>query len=741
MNIFKRIISYSPYLLLLLVVVPVFAHAEIFSLKGVLWSFVNNVFGFLIGAAGVLLDFAVNEYVIGFGETWGIGGTGVGGAIDMSWAIVRDIFNITFIFGLVWLGFKMILRTDDSNTRRTLVTLIIAALLVNFSLFITKFVVDFSNILATEIAVAFTETGGDAQISSAFMQLFGLTSIWQSGDFVSQGVDSKSYMYIFGTAMVFMIGAFTFAAGGIMLIIRFAALCIYMVFSPLMFLGFVFPGLKNISRSYWKGFLGRAFFAPAYLMLLYLSAFVMGSYNKQAAEFSEAFSGSNEMAVADTIGPFMLISVFLIASVVVAGKMSTTGASTAMSLGNNLRGRAQRLVKNTAIGTGRFAARQTAGRAARGVSNASERTRRSLDRGLATRANGGIVSKAFARGLDRTLGSGLRAAENASVAGSETKAQRRTRANEQNARLNTVRQQADRGSTVTTELARAKTNKPNPNRKEEDHEKARENRAEAMKNIGNQVRRMSDEEVLSLDQETIESPEFAQHLTDSHVKALRESGKYTNKQASEISKTRDTGMIDTTSEALDSTNASAEELNGALDQLTQNIQSMPVERLSSMGTATLTDQRVASNLTETQLEGMKTSGRFTSEDMTNIRAARENGLGAIASGNAPEIANTENTENHTSAMRKRGEKLFQGSAQTAGQLPASVYTEKGMVSNITPSALQQRVRNGLSDADASTIESNINEYLASRSVSEGEKRAWRTWSEKSTEGARFNFTT
>jgi hypothetical protein len=351
------------------------------------------------------------------------------------------------------------------------------------------------------------------------------------------------------------------------------------------------------------------------------------------------------------------------------------------------------------------------------------------------------VSKAFARGLDRTLGSGLRAAENASVAGSETKAQRRTRANEQNARLNTVRQQADRGSTVTTELARAKTNKPNPNRKEEDHEKARENRAEAMKNIGNQVRRMSDEEVLSLDQETIESPEFAQHLTDSHVKALRESGKYTNKQASEISKTRDTGMIDTTSEALDSTNASAEELNGALDQLTQNIQSMPVERLSSMGTATLTDQRVASNLTETQLEGMKTSGRFTSEDMTNIRAARENGLGAIASGNAPEIANTENTENHTSAMRKRGEKLFQGSAQTAGQLPASVYTEKGMVSNITPSALQQRVRNGLSDADASTIESNINEYLASRSVSEGEKRAWRTWSEKSTEGARFNFTT
>jgi hypothetical protein len=304
-----------------------------------------------------------------------------------------------------------------------------------------------------------------------------------------------------------------------------------------------------------------------------------------------------------------------------------------------------------------------------------------------------------------------------------------------------VGQQTERNNAIAAALALAQSNRPDENKSDDEQGAARKTRTEAINTIGNQVRRMGDDEVLKLDQETLASPEFARHLTDSHIKALRESGKYTNEQARAISTTRDTGMIDTTSEALDTTNASTEELNGALDQLTQNIQSMPIERLSGMGAATLSNQRVASNLTETQLEGMKNSGRFTSEDMTTIRAARENGLGAIASGNAPGISNTANGANHTAAMRKRGENLFQGSAQTAGQLPASVYTEKGVVSNITPSALQQRVRNGLSDADASKIETNINEYLASRAASEGEKRAWRAWSDKSTEGARFKFIT
>jgi len=389
MNLLKRIVSYSPYLLILFVV-PVFADAQGVGeaihggIKNVLWTFVNNIFGTLIAWAGITLDYAVNQYVIGFGSQWR---GGVGGAIDMSWGIVRDVFNITFIFGLIWLGFKMILNSGDSSTRRTLITLIMAALLVNFSLFITKFVVDFTNILSTEIAQSFIQSdasevgessadGGDGvEISQAFMQLFGLTGVWQSPAGAPNEEDDMSgvsYMYIFGTAIVFLIGAFTFATGAIMLIIRFAALCIFMVFSPLMFLGWVFPGMQSVSSKYWSGFLGRAFYAPAYLMLIYLAAFVMGSYNDSASGFRAAtsqrgnsfngdtFGSAAEVSqIASTLGPFLLTCVFLIASVVVAGKMSADGAATTIKMGQNIRRRTQNGLrngaKNTAVWTGRTA--------------------------------------------------------------------------------------------------------------------------------------------------------------------------------------------------------------------------------------------------------------------------------------------------------------------------------------------------------------------------------------------------
>jgi len=523
-----------------------------------------------------------------------------------------------------------------------------------------------------------------------------------------------------------------------MLIIRFAALCILMVFSPLMFLGWVFPGLSSISRSYMSQFLGRAFFAPAYLMLIYLSAFIMGSYNKSASDFAAAFAGNDPAATAASMGPFLLICVFLIASVVVAGKMSTTGASTTISIGRNIQGRAQRVVKNTAAGTGRFAARNTVGRGARVVSDASERTRRSLDRSLSTRAQGNAFNRAIARGLDRTVGATLRASENASVAGSETKAQQRKRIEEQQQKFNTTAQETTRSTELAAALAVAQANRPDESKSADEQKAAREARAEALNTISNQVRRMGDNEVLNLDQETLASPEFAQHLTDSHIKALRESGKYTNEQARTISTTRDTGMIDTTSEALNSTNASAEELSNALDQLTQNIQSMPVERLSGMDVNTLTNQRVASNLTETQLEGMKNSGRFTASQITQIRTSRETGLAAIANGNAPGIVNGTNPD-RGDVLRSRGGRLFQGSAQAAGQLPVSVYTAQNSASLITPSALSQRVRNGLSEIDAQAIQANIQNYL-DRAGSARERNAWSKWTETSTEGSRFNFT-
>ena len=138
--------------------------------------------------------------------------------------------------------------------------------------------------------------------------------------------------------------------------IRYAVLSVYMVLSPLMFLGWVFPGLQSVSSKYWRGFLGRAFFAPVYILMLYFAAFILRAFYSVnnslfgAPQMGELFSGSDTSINATfsaTLPPFILSIIFLIAALVIANKLGAEGASQAVKLGGNIANRARRGVVNT----------------------------------------------------------------------------------------------------------------------------------------------------------------------------------------------------------------------------------------------------------------------------------------------------------------------------------------------------------------------------------------------------------
>lgn len=331
------------------------------GLQGLLYSIVNVVFGTLAGLAGLLLNEAVGTYVVGFGNLYAT--SGLGYTIDNLWSTVRDIFNLTFIFGLVYIGFKMIFNSGDSSARRMLGSLVLAALLVNFSLFITKFVIDFSNIAAAQLAAGFNNAGTYA-VSDGFMNIMGISSLFSTGGSLADMTTSKGFAFIFGSLILYIVAAFVFAAGGILLIIRFAVLNIYMILSPLMFLGMVFPGFSNVSREYWQGFLGRAFFAPAYILMLYFAHQILVNMKGVAggtAQFSEVFGSSDPTAsFAGTIPYFILTAVFMIAALVVAQKMGAQGATSALSIGKRMSTGTRKYVQGKA-GSATFGAAASVG--------------------------------------------------------------------------------------------------------------------------------------------------------------------------------------------------------------------------------------------------------------------------------------------------------------------------------------------------------------------------------------------
>ena len=178
------------------------------------------------------------------------------------------------------------------------------------------------------------------------------------------------------------------------------------------------------------------------------------------------------------------------------------------------------------------------------------------------------------------------------------------------------------------------------------------------------------------------------------------------------------------------------------------------------------------NLSEKQLGALQESGKFDTKAMEDIRAARERGLMAVASGNLTatmqnrvvddngtvsyELPKDKDGKNQERALvgggaenenvdaafvKKQQENVFTSrNTQQAGELPVAIFTQPDMAKHITPQALEQRMRNGfVSDNDKKAIEENVKQYLASNEASSGDRKKWKNWTERNTIGAGFDF--
>ena len=76
--------------------------------------------------------------------------TSANSMIAVGWTTIRDLINLFFIFILLYAAISTILQYGDYQLKNVLAKIIIAALLINFSLMIGKMVIDASHILAWE---------------------------------------------------------------------------------------------------------------------------------------------------------------------------------------------------------------------------------------------------------------------------------------------------------------------------------------------------------------------------------------------------------------------------------------------------------------------------------------------------------------------------------------------------------------------------------------------------------------
>ena len=328
-----------------------------------------GLFGMLVWAAGVFLNYAVNFAVIKMGAN-------VSGipAINAAWGTVRDVANILFIFALLFIGIATILQIESYGAKKLLASLIIAALLINFSLFFTKVIIDASNKLATEfysmmaIPQCTAQFGVcDSGLSDRFMSALKLQTIYDAnaGTRMLPGVNTEAAALSFGKifwigifgSIFLIITAFIFFAAALLIGIRFAVLIILMVLSPIGFAASVLPATAKFAGQWWDTLFKQAFFAPAYLLMTYLSLVIISSADfitksGTAINYAGALSGDQgaEKTMALTLMNFLVVTVFMVASLIIATKLGAYGAKGMSDMGSNLRKWGQGVVGRNTVG-------------------------------------------------------------------------------------------------------------------------------------------------------------------------------------------------------------------------------------------------------------------------------------------------------------------------------------------------------------------------------------------------------
>lgn len=254
------------------------------------------------------------------------------------------------------IGIATILRVESYGARRLLATLIVVALLVNFSLFFTGVIIDVSNALATVIFNSLPVVACDAAsvdcagegISNIVMNNLHLSSLFNlntaTGNIDIQQIDStlsvgKIFLLTFLGSIFLLLTAFVFFAAAILLSVRFVVLIILMIFSPLAFVGMILPATQSYARKWWTTLFNQSFFAPLFLLMVWISITLydsglgssLGVDSNTAATYANIANGNDSSAV--IVLNFMIIMIFMVASLVIAKQLGAYGSSTVMEIG------------------------------------------------------------------------------------------------------------------------------------------------------------------------------------------------------------------------------------------------------------------------------------------------------------------------------------------------------------------------------------------------------------------------
>ncbi|PIT92713.1 MAG: hypothetical protein COU08_00935 [Candidatus Harrisonbacteria bacterium CG10_big_fil_rev_8_21_14_0_10_42_17] len=272
--------------------------------------------------------------------------------VTIGFRIALNLANLGFILAVIMIAFGTILRIEQYQLKKTFVRLVIAAILINFSLLIAGGILDFSNIVSDSFfarLVSVEPDGSPGDPSEFSGTLSNALNLQNDIEIDTSKIDttikaSQDLLILFINFCVTIafntIVLITFAALALMIMARYIALVILLVIMPLTWFFWVIPSLSGLASQWWRSFLRWTLFLPAVSFFIYLtliSADEITTTIDRRGNQSEAISQVNDSFLFLASGAQIIINGIVLSGLLIGGlyaaqQMGITGAGAAVGI-------------------------------------------------------------------------------------------------------------------------------------------------------------------------------------------------------------------------------------------------------------------------------------------------------------------------------------------------------------------------------------------------------------------------
>ncbi len=292
-----------------------------------------TICSWILWICGQIFEFTLKYSIINFKDfltpnsTTGMDGPPYLSSITTIWRTFRDLINITYIFILLYTAIGTILNLEGVNYEQTIKNVVISALFINFSMFITKALIDVSNIFTVKIYQQIVTTNGqETPISISVLNKLKLPTVYASPKSLNGLGLVDSIIVTVGGSIFMLLTGFILIAAGILFLIRGIVFIFLLMTSPIAFAPDELKALlkQDLKKKWWEKLKSNILFAPAYMFMMYIAMKVASEISgRSTGTFVDAFKNSGSVAV---IINFVFIIILMAMALIVAVQFGAVGS-------------------------------------------------------------------------------------------------------------------------------------------------------------------------------------------------------------------------------------------------------------------------------------------------------------------------------------------------------------------------------------------------------------------------------